>query len=669
MKIITKNARDTRTRSNDLGGLADGIISDSHYQALVNNLPVGVYRNTPGPKGSFLAVNPAMMKIFGAKNKAELLQHNVSDLYENSKDRKAFADEILKHGSVKNRRLDLRTLTGKRIVGSVTATMSKGPGGEVYFDGVIEDITKQLENETALRHKETQEQLGRTLDHMIEGCQIVSPDFRYLYVNPAAARQGQKTKEQLLDRTMIEAYPGIEDTEMFRYLKRCIRTRKLLRMENEFTFPNGSKGWFELRMEPVPEGVLIFSEDITKRKNAEDTLSIRNKRLEALTKRQERTRMKLLDAMNDLQAAKNETNLERIADQAILESIGEGLIAVDAKGKIMMVNKAAEKLLGQKSSELKGARLTKLPLLDSEGRRIPAAKRPILTVLNSAAVIGPSSGDNYFVHKTKGKFPVGLTTTPIRLKGKIIGAIEVFRDISKEQEIDKAKTEFVSIASHQLRTPLGLTKWYLEAMREEGTDVLSKTNQSYLNEIHKSNERVLQVVRELLSVSRIDQRRVKNEPQNTDAVQLVRGIVDEIAPAATNKNIDLDLKIARARIPAIHIDQMRLHEVVQNLVINALEYTLPGGTVTVHVDRQGRSIVLRIVDTGMGISEEDQKRLFTKFFRSERAALQNPDGSGLGLYVVKSYVEEWGGSISVQSHEGKGSAFTITLPTKKGRTT
>lgn len=107
------------------------------------------------------------------------------------------------------------------------------------------------------------------LDNLIEGCQIISPSWRYVYVNDAVAKQGKKTKDQLLGKPMPSVYPGIEKTEMFSHLKQCMKSRLPFSMENEFAFPNGSKGWFELRMEPVPQGVLIFSIDITERKNAE----------------------------------------------------------------------------------------------------------------------------------------------------------------------------------------------------------------------------------------------------------------------------------------------------------------------------------------------------------------------------------------------------------------
>ncbi len=504
-------------------------------------------------------------------------------------------------------------------------------------------ITRRPAARTTLHISEVSQRLERTLDHMIDGCQIISPDYRYVYVNRTVARQGHNTKDQLLGRTMMEMYPGIEDTEMFNRLKRCMRERKLQRMENEFSFPDGNKAWFELKMQPVSEGVLIFSEDITRRKQAEEAL---------------------LATMEDLRKAKDEINLEKITDQAILENIGEGLVAIDAKARIMMINKTAEQLLGLKSADLIGISVTKIMMLDEEGRRVPAAKRPINAVLRDGSSIGPSFTGSYFVHKDRGKFPVGLTATPVRLDGKIIGAIEIFRDITKEQEIDRAKTDFVSIASHQLRTPLGLTRWYLEAMRGEGVDGLSNVARGYFDELQRSNERVLKVVRELLSVSRIDQGRVKSNPKQTDAGQLSKEIVEELLPAATGKKVNLSLAIKQSQLPIIHIDRLRFHEVIQNLIVNAIEYTPANGDVTVTVGKKGRHVVISVRDTGIGIAQNDQSRLFTKFFRSEEAALRNPDGSGLGLYVVKSYVEGWGGTITVSSQPGQGTTFTITLPPK-----
>jgi PAS domain S-box-containing protein len=498
----------------------------------------------------------------------------------------------------------------------------------------------------ALLHKQkTHKRLEQTLDHMIDGCQIISPDYRYLYVNRTVARQGHNAKGQLMGQKMTDVYPGIENTRMFRYLKECMKYRKLRRMENEFTYPDGNKAWFELKMEPVPEGVLIFSQDITKRK---------------------KTEQELLAAMDDLRKIKDEINLEKITDQAILENIGEGLIAIDSKARIMMMNKAAEELTGLKASELVGAPITKIMMLNEDGKRVPTAKRPIHRVLRNGESLGPSLTGYYFKRKNGSKFPVGLTATPVWLNGKIIGAIEVFRDITKEQEIDRAKTEFVSIASHQLRTPLGLTKWYLEAIRQEGLDELPSVVASYLSEIRKSNDRVLKIVRELLSVSRIDQANIKDTPKFTNLNKLVKAVTGELQPFAIKNKVSL-IYSSRAGedIPNLYIDSSRLHEVIQNLIVNGIKYTPPGGSVKVSLRKKDRRVVLGVSDSGIGIGKKDVRRLFTKFFRAENAALRNPDGSGLGLYVVKSYVEAWGGTVDVKSQLGKGTCFTITLPLKE----
>jgi len=239
----------------------------------------------------------------------------------------------------------------------------------------------------------------------------------------------------------------------------------------------------------------------------------------------------------------------------------------------------------------------------------------------------------------------------------------VFRDFTREKEIDKAKTEFVSLASHQLRTPLGITKWYLEALSQNSYLLKSPPEVlNYFDEIRKSNERVLSLVRELLSVSRIDQGRVKNMPKETDIKSVVKEVIHQMQIIARKKKINLDLIIHNGDIPQINIDALRLHETVENLVGNALEYTNSKGKVTVTLRRIGDTVSISFQDTGMGISEGDRKNLFTKFFRSEEAIKNNPEGSGLGLYVVKSYVEGWGGKITVESIYSKGSTFTITLP-------
>ncbi len=382
--------------------------------------------------------------------------------------------------------------------------------------------------------------------------------------------------------------------------------------------------------------------------------------LEKIGTSQKHTHEAMLNVMEDLEKAKSIIEIEKAKDEAMLASIGEGMVAVDNQGKIIMMNKVAEDALGWKIAELKGRVITRFRLEDEAGNLIPFSQRPTTIALSTSQ---STRVTYYFVRKDKTRFPIVITATPIRLDGKTIGLIEIIRDITHELEVDRAKSEFVSLASHQLRTPLGIVKWYLEALEQE--DYFLKAPEAihkYFDEIYKSNERVLSLVRELLSVSRIEQGQVKNSPKLTHLVEVIQGIVTQMQVIAHKKEIILHVSIPETPIPPINIDMLRFHEVIENLISNAIEYTLPGGSVEVVVHHVDGVLLISVKDTGIGISSADQKKIFTKFFRSFKAIAHNPEGSGLGLYVVKSYVEGWGGKVSVESAEHKGSTFTLSLP-------
>lgn len=386
----------------------------------------------------------------------------------------------------------------------------------------------------------------------------------------------------------------------------------------------------------------------------------RKQKLERLGIEQEETKQAMLNVMEDLEAAKAVIEQEKARDEAMFASIGEGLIAVNNDRKITNVNKATEEMLGWTMKELIGKVITTLPLEDEDGRLMPLEKRPTFLAIASGKA---SLATYYFVKKDKTRFPIAINATPIKLDGKTIGLIETLRDITREKEVDKAKSEFVSLASHQLRTPLGIVKWYLEALAEDKYFAQAPpSTRKYFEEIYKSNERVLSLVSDLLSVSRIEQGHVKNTPEPLDLVGLVKSVVEQLQILAVKKRITLRFSSPRAPLPSIVIDSLRLHEVIENLIANAIEYSLSDGRVDITAQRQGEALLLRIKDRGIGISSADQKKLFTKFFRSEKATGHNPEGSGLGLYVVKSYVEGWNGKISVESTEGQGSTFTVSLP-------
>ena len=181
--------------------------------------------------------------------------------------------------------------------------------------------------------------------------------------------------------------------------------------------------------------------DITNRKKAEEAIEARTKELESLTKSQEETKKAMLNVMEDLEMAKEQIELEKAKDEAMLESIGEGLVAVDTNRKVIVMNKTAENMLGWKLNEMIGHEITNLPLEDEEGHLMPLEKRPTTIALTTGE---KTKVTYFFVRKDKTRFPITITATPIKLRGKTIGLIEIIRDITRELEIDREKSEFVT---------------------------------------------------------------------------------------------------------------------------------------------------------------------------------------------------------------------------------
>lgn len=376
----------------------------------------------------------------------------------------------------------------------------------------------------------------------------------------------------------------------------------------------------------------------------------------------ENNKKAMLNLLEDLDHEKLVSDQEKQKYLATLKNLGEGVIAVDKQGKITLVNQAAEKMLGYSQAELLNKNYVEVIQAENElGEKIAAKDRALF---QSMRLQRTTKSQYVYIRKNKTKFAIETVDTPILLGKEILGVVTVFRDVTKEREIDKAKTEFVSLASHQLRTPLGISKWYLEAIQSsEDFKQLPPKHKEYLAEVYSNNERVLSLVRDLLSVSRIDQGNVKDNPQLTNISSLLKSITKEMSIAATKKDVELRLELATTPMSEVMIDSIRLREVIENLITNAIQYNHPGGEVTIRVAKKNNQFLnITVSDNGMGIPATDLEKIFLKFFHSKKTAQNNTEGSGLGLYIAKSYVDGWGGKIQVISSEGTGSTFAITIP-------
>lgn len=373
----------------------------------------------------------------------------------------------------------------------------------------------------------------------------------------------------------------------------------------------------------------------------------------------------------DLKAEERALQLANSKYETLFQSIGDAVIATDRDGRIIVANKVSEKVLGFTCQEIMDSiAVDVLHLEDQDGEVIAEKYHPISLALRSEkATVGAS----FNVRRKSGeKIPVAITVTPALINSKVIGAVLIFRDIRKEKEIDKQKTEFVSLASHQLRGPLTAISWYAEMILHGDMGEVAPTQQKYLEEIYRGNSRMIELVDALLDVSRIELGTLSMVPKQTDILALARGILDEQNHAIQEKELSLITQFDED-IPTLLVDEKFLRIVLQNILVNAIKYTPKGGRIRIAITRKNaKSIKVEISDTGYGIPKEQMSKMFTKFFRADNVKNREIEGTGLGLYIAKSIVENSGGKIWFSSPaespiggetaENPGTAFYVTLP-------
>lgn len=340
---------------------------------------------------------------------------------------------------------------------------------------------------------------------------------------------------------------------------------------------------------------------------------------------------------------------DKLKYEAILAYIGEGLVVINNEGKIITFNKAAESLLGWKEKDALGRDLTEIIKIDYQAS------------INESKLSSSRQSSVYFIRKDQTKFPAAITTTSYGVGAAILGTATLFRDITTEQNVDRMKNEFISLASHQLRTPLSAIKWYTEMLLKGDAGKLLPEQTNFANTIYTSTERMIELVNLLLNISRIESGRITVEPQTTDLKVLIEEILDQVKIRYTDKKQKF-LTNYHEPIPLINIDPRLIRQVYLNLLTNAAKYTPENGEITVNITKSDTEIISEISDNGMGIPDEDQEKLFGKFFRSSNSGTSKSEGTGLGLYLVKDIVDLSRGKISFKSKVGKGTTFTFSLP-------
>jgi PAS domain S-box-containing protein len=346
--------------------------------------------------------------------------------------------------------------------------------------------------------------------------------------------------------------------------------------------------------------------------------------------------------------------------EALFSSIGDGAITTDEFGKITRINPVALEILGYRENELIGKPfITTVIAEDLLGQRMTVIDRPI----TKAYLTGkPISGKMYYRTKKGALVPVSVSVSPLMYEGKPIGAIEVFRDVTVEMEIDRMKSEFISLASHQLRTPLSAIKTYTHMLNDGYMGELNDMQKSSLETIISASNRMNELISTLLSISRIESGTIAVNPKRIRLDLIIKEIMPELELMADAKSISLNMTVKGRGPIQIKTDSLIVKEIVTNLTSNAIKYTPEEGKVDIIIHPRKNDILIQVIDTGWGIPESAQAKIFSKFFRGANIIKRETSGTGLGLYLVKGLLDTLGGKIWFESTEGKGTNFSFTLP-------
>jgi PAS domain S-box-containing protein len=369
----------------------------------------------------------------------------------------------------------------------------------------------------------------------------------------------------------------------------------------------------------------------------------------------------IMNVLDDVQEEKQKISLERDKIGTILFGIRDAVLVIDEHYHVTLFNSVAEKISGYTAEEVLGRSLfTVLKFITEKDGT------PVEQFVRDAIERGtPSKMANHtaLIRKDGARVPVADSAAPLKNKdGKIIGCVIIFRDVTHEREIERMKTEFVYVASHQLRTPLTSIKWFTELLNAD-TNNLRADQKEALQQVFQSNERMIHLVNELLNVSRIETgKKYTIVKAPTDLIGVINTVLTENIALIEKKKVRVERCAGTSENFTVNVDQEKIEQVFQNLINNAIKYSCEQGVIEIGCERKADELVFRVQDHGIGIPKKSQARIFEKMFRAENALIADPDGSGLGLYIARAIVEGHGGTMWFESEEGKGTTFFFTLP-------
>jgi PAS domain S-box-containing protein len=391
----------------------------------------------------------------------------------------------------------------------------------------------------------------------------------------------------------------------------------------------------------------------------EEKIEARTKELASKNEYLNKNQSAIINILEDVESEKDK-NADLAKDlkkfKLALDSSSDHIVITDSEGIVIYGNSMVEKLTGYSLEEALGKKagtLWSYPMntdyYEKLWKTIKTSKLPFYGELKNKK----KNGEIYEAR---------LDISPVlNDKGEAEFFIGVERDITHEKMVDQAKTEFVSLASHQLRTPLSSVNWYAEMLLAGDGGPLKPEQKTFVQEIYAGNQRMVELVNALLNVSRLELGTFAVEPEPTDVIETADSVIKELQPMILKKKLKVNFNYLKD-IPIIQADPKLLRIVLQNLMSNAVKYTPDQGLISLEIGKNRKDLLITITDTGYGIPKKDQPRIFEKLFRAQNVREKDTEGTGLGLYIIKSIIEQAGGIISFKSKEDKGTTFYLNIP-------
>jgi len=671
--------------------------SKEKLAAIFSLNPLGI-SITSLKEGMLVDANEKYFEITGLKKSNSIGKETIQlGIYKRPEQRTDFVNELFKNGYVKNYEIILNGAGKKDIFASASAQIIK-IGYEDFILTVLDDISERKRSERRI-HEALERQIASSeiLKVFNSEKSITTGIEKYIRIiskiqsisnivllnkgeNEVSQIQAWQRNNPINGDSILEFPVNKERCELIMKYQQAkfisSRTKNsafkyLLKESNFLNFifvPISIKSEIEYfllvnideSITDIEEETLDFFQSIgnllstfIEKRNSESKL---NENLEELRK----TKNAILNVLEDVEDERNKSvelaqDLEKF--KLAVNDASDHIVIYNNEGTIIYANNAVEKITGYTNSEV-------------------ILKRP-------QELWGSLMKDSYYSGIWKKisteKIPFHGETTNYRKNGEVYIAevsfapvlnnidevqfyVGIERDITKAKDVDRMKTEFISLASHQLRTPISTARWYLEMLAGGDAGELNPVQKEFVLEVQKANERMLALVQSLLNISRIESGRIIISPEKTQISELIKNVSEEMQLKANEKKI----KIVSEKYPKLQLimlDKNLIRNVIVNLLSNSIKYSPEETTITTDIKKvDSKTIEVSITDQGYGIATKDQPKIFQKFYRASNINKVSTEGNGLGLYLAKSIIESSGGNIGFNSKIGIGTTFFFTLP-------